>query len=148
MVINIYNTLSEAAAVNKNLTLLAKKLTAVPVGEMNPVTPILKLSGENIDSVNLCNYVEIPEYGRFYHCRPLLQSNGIYLLVCTVDPLVSFRRDVLSLECIIDKEEADNNLFINDGTFVHGVKDYTRVYNYSAGFNDSPENILICAGGE
>ena len=74
--------------------------------------------------------------------------NGqLYQVTCKCDVLCSWKDDLLDIPCIIDKEEDHNALYLNDGTFVQGVKNYTNVYNFEDGFTDTPTNVLICCGG-
>lgn len=94
------------------------------------------------------NYAYIDTTNRYYYVKVVCMPQGFYRLYLTIDVLMSYANSIKNLSGIIDKEETTNDLYINDGTFVHGVKDYTRVYNFASGFNDTPDNILICAGGE
>lgn len=146
MDIQLYKNNSPNDYVNKSLTLLTTK-TVTPVGMMDLLTPTFKLSGFDISDCLDCNYCYVPEYGRFYYCKITLGPDGIFYISCTVDPLMSFKSEYLVLDAIVNKLETGNDQFINDGSFVVASKNFTSIYNYSTGFNDSPQNILICAGG-
>lgn len=93
------------------------------------------------------NYVYISCLNRYYFCKVSLLYGGRYEINCNVDALSTFISDIIYIPCIIDKEEQHNDLYINDGTFVQGNKNYTTVTNFDGGFNDTAKNILICCGG-
>lgn len=149
MTLELYYTPSDNEEVSKTLEHIITLSDVHPVDVQSIDEPVLSIGSIDYDVLSRCNYARIPEYNRFYYLGvPSVGSNKRYYLPFREDYLMTFKRSFLSLPAIIDKEETDNNLYINDGTFIHGVKDYTRVYNYSVGFNDTPDNILICAGGE
>lgn len=94
------------------------------------------------------NYCYISALGRYYFMKVNLLKGQLYECVCDVDALSTFANDLLIIPCIIDREEQHNGLYIDGGTFVAGTKDYSKIYNFSNGFNDQGTNILICCGGE
>ena len=63
---------------------------------------------------------------------------------------MSFRESILSIPCIIDKQQnlSHANKYKDDGSFVTLNKTYDSIYNFSSGFNDEGTFILICAGGK
>ena len=61
--------------------------------------------------------------------------------------LESFKDDIKSLTAIINKQETIADKFIDDGSWIVENKDFLQSYNFSNGFNDSGEFILITAGG-
>ena len=62
--------------------------------------------------------------------------------------LMSFKNDIGLLQVIVDKQTQFDNgdEYIDDGSLVTNANMFNRVYNFSAGFNESPEYILITAG--
>lgn len=145
MIINLYYNASDNEEVDKKITIL-DSIEVHPVEGFDLENPVVRI-GSRAYNKNT-NYAYIPEYQRYYYAgTPTLDNNKMFFLPLNVDPLMSFKEGIRALSAIIDKEEADNELYINDGTFIHGVKNYTRTYSFSAGFNDNPDNILICAGG-
>lgn len=109
---------------------------------LNPVIII----DTNVDLTKY-NYIYISCLERYYFCKVSLLYGGRYEVTCNVDALSTFIQELIYIPCIIDKEEIHNDLYINDGTYVQGNKNYTTVTNFSGGFNDTAENILICCGG-
>lgn len=120
------------------------------IGDFKEDTDVLKPTIIIESSVDLteCNYIYISKFRRFYFVNVKLLTGELYEVNGVVDALSTWRNQFSLVPCIIDREEKKNNLYINDGIWVHGEKNYTKVYNYTGGFNDTSDNILICAGGQ
>ena len=66
-----------------------------------------------------CNYVHIPEFNRYYFVDNITSVNqNLWQIDLTVDTLMSFKDDILNLECIVARNEyeyddmiVDNQLF-------------------------------------
>lgn len=121
----------------------------VMVGTIQQDVDLLEPTIEIDTNVDLTqyNYVYISCLNRYYFCKVSLLYGGRYMITCNVDALSTYIDSLIYIPCIIDKEEQHNDLYINDGTFVQGNKNYTTVTNFSGGFNDTAQNILICCGG-
>lgn len=156
MNITLYHNNSEEAALNKSLTTIASKADVRPIGTESLLSPVFLLSGQTIQNLQRVNYVYVPEYGRYYFCRVELTTAGMYHLICNIDPLISFKSDILRLDVIIDKTESLNlsNKYVNDNSFINESKEYVQRYIFNPGsgsldgFLSEPKHILICAGGE
>lgn len=120
-------------------------LTGAFKEDVNMLRPVITLESE-IDLTQF-NYIYISEFDRYYFMKVNLLTGHLYECVCDVDPLYSLRNELIIIPCIIDREEQHNGLYIDDGSFVAGTKDYTQIYNFSNGFNEQGKNILICCGG-
>lgn len=96
------------------------------------------------------NYCYIPDFGRWYYINGIdaLRSN-LYELSLGIDVLMTYAAEIRNNTAIIDRTESGNaaNVYIDNGTFVNTSKLETATYNFSGGFNDTPEYILITAGG-
>lgn len=145
MQILLYNNKTDMDHAFKDLELIATKEATV-YDNTDPVSPVF-IFNDNINIPLNVNYAYVPEYGRYYSARPELMGDGNYALYCGVDVLTTYINDIAYVPCIIDREEPHNDLYIDGGSYVKGVKNYNQVVNFSAGFNNSPENILICCGG-
>lgn len=139
---------SENNTIGKNIT----EVSTVPCvlkqdcSIINP-TIILDYDSSAIGSIN---YIKIPELNRCYFVNDVeLLTGHRYMIKANVDVLESFRTDILSLQCIIDKQESryKSNMYYDDGSYVSEVREYTETISFSNGFNDSGEFILITAGG-
>ena len=96
------------------------------------------------------NYCYIPDFGRWYYINGIdvLRSN-LYELALGIDVLMTYAAEIRNNTAIIDRTESGTtaNVYIDNGTFVNTSKLETATYNFSGGFNDTPEYILITAGG-
>ena len=65
-----------------------------------------------------------------------------------VDPLMSFKRDVLALTVVVSKQSdvTNGDEYIDDGSLVTDNQLFKTVYNFTDGFNDTAQYILITAG--
>lgn len=142
----LYDNGSGAENINKALSQIASA-EAEPYNEIDIERPFLILSDRSISDLDRVNYCYIEELGRCYFCTPTLGNNGLYTLVCEVDPLTSFKDDILSLNVIVDKNEYDVNPYLNDGSYITEEREKVEVLNFAYGFNDTGRYILIAAGG-
>ena len=95
------------------------------------------------------NYAYIPEFKRYYYISNIesLRQN-VWKLHLEVDPLMSFRADILALKVVVSKQSLTINgdEYIDDGSLVTDNLMFKTIYNFSNGFNNSGEYILITAG--
>lgn len=140
---------SENNVVNKQINIV-DTVTAIAKGIISVENPILLLQYKgNIQDV--INYAIIEDYNRNYFITDIIDlTGGKYEIHLQVDVLESFKTEILALNCIINKQQIlqNGNRYFNDGSFASLVKEYSKVINFSNGFNDNPVNILICAGGD
>ena len=95
------------------------------------------------------NFAYIPEWQRYYFIRNVeVVRNGLYKVEFETDVLMSFKNDIANFQVVIDKQTEDHNgdEYIDDGSLVVDNLMFNRVYNFSNGFNNYPEYILITAG--
>ena len=114
--------------------------------DVNVMTPIIRF--EDSDVLRF-NYAYIPELQRYYTISSVTSyRQGIWDVEFAVDVLMSFRGDIMALSVIVDKQTMPENgdEYIDDGSLVTDNVMFTRVHEFSGGFNDYPEYILITAG--
>ena len=148
MEVKLYTNYSENFVIGKSISLLETVQCTIK-DSLSVEKPILRLQySGNIKKVN---YVYIEELKRYYFVKEKYTLTGErYELHCDIDVLESFKDSILSLLCIVDKQENNNlsNMYLNDGSFVTLSKQFNRVVTFPNGFNDEGTYILICAGGE
>lgn len=96
------------------------------------------------------NYMYIEEFGRYYFIDEIISvRNNLWTIMATVDVLMSFKKDILESNVIIDKAEDEDisNLYLDDGSFVMDSRKYNEVKEFPSGLNENGSYILICAGG-
>lgn len=95
------------------------------------------------------NYCYIPSLKRYYYINNIISvKNGIWKLIMEVDPLMSFKNDILALKVVVSKQSSESNgdEYIDDGSLVTDNLMFKTVYNFANGFNGNSEYILITAG--
>lgn len=95
------------------------------------------------------NYAYIPDFKRYYYINSVKSiRNGLWELSLEIDPLMSFKGDIASLQVVVDKqaEKENGDEYIDDGSLVSQNLLFNTIINFSDGFNDSPQYILITAG--
>lgn len=142
----LYDNGSSDEVINKRLTEIVSS-DIEPYNELDIISPTLILSDMEITNIDRCNYCYIEELERYYFCTPTLGNNGLYTLICNIDPLMSFKDEILNLNVIVDKNEYQINPYLNDGSYITEEREKIEVLNYSNGFNDTGRYILITAGG-
>ena len=145
MEVILYKNSSENNVIGKSLVQI-KSVECNLKNDVSVVNPTLVLS--YIDSILDSNYCFIPKFNRYYFIDEIIPITGDRSIIkCKVDVLESFKNDIKSLTAIINKQETIADKFIDDGSWVVENKDFLQSYNFSNGFNDSGEFILITAGG-
>ena len=145
MEVILYKNSSENNVIGKSLVQI-KSVECNLKNDVSVVNPILVLS--YTDSILDSNYCFIPKFNRYYFIDEIIPITGDRSIIkCRVDVLESFKDDIKSLTAIINKQETIADKFIDDGSWIVENKDFLQSYNFSNGFNDSGEFILITAGG-
>lgn len=95
------------------------------------------------------NYAYIPEFRRYYYIKNVTSvRNNLWEAQFEIDPLMSFKGDILALRVVVDKQsdESNGDEYIDDSSLVTDNLMFNTVYNFPDGFNNNGEYILITAG--
>ena len=145
MEVILYKNSSENNVIGKSLVQI-KSVECNLKNDVSVINPTFVLS--YTDSILDSNYCFIPKFNRYYFIDEIIPITGDRSIIrCKVDVLESFKDDIKSLTAIINKQETISDKFIDDGSWIVENKDFLQSYNFSNGFNDSGEFILITAGG-
>ena len=145
MEVILYKNSSENNVIGKSLAQI-KSVDCNLKNDVSIINPTLVLyyTANLLDS----NYCYIPKFNRYYFIDEIIPITADRSVIkCKVDVLESFKNDIKSLTAIINKQETIADKFIDDGSWVVENKDFLQSYNFSNGFNDNGEFILITAGG-
>lgn len=143
-VIFYYNA-SDDRVINKTL-IGGEQFVGVPRADIDVMTPVVRF--EN-DGILQYNYAYIPELQRYYVIDSINAfREGVWDVTMSVDVLMSFRGDIMALSVIVDKQSMLENgdEYIDDGSLVTDNVMFTRLHQFTGGFNNYPEYILITAG--
>lgn len=147
MEIKLCQNLSENNIINKSIVEV-DTATASIKGAISVEAPVLILAYDA--SLQDINYLKIPEFSRNYYITDMINlTGGRYEIRAKTDVLESFKDDILQLSVVTDKRQGSNgiNMYLDDGSFITENREFNRVINFPAGFNDDGEYILITAGG-
>lgn len=147
MQVVLCQNLSENDIINKNISVVDTASCTIkgPISVENPVL-ILDYDSDLQD----INYIRISEFSRCYYITDIVNLSGHrYQITCKTDVLESFKESILSLSCVVEKQEQDAlcNKYYNDGSFVSQEKEFIYTKDFPEGFLDDGEYILITAGG-
>ena len=145
MEVIFYNNASDDRCINKVL-IGGTSYSGQARDSVNIMNPVVRF---DVSDVLRYNYAYIPELQRYYAITEITASyDNLYDVSFAVDVLMSFRVEILQLSAIVDKQSMPENgdEYIDDGSLVTDNVMFTRVHEFSTGFNDGPEYILITAG--
>lgn len=145
MDIKLYYNTSDNKTIRKNL-INEFSLTGTLRDSCSLIEPVINIESSNVLRFN---YAYIPDFQRYYFVKEIINlRKNIWTLELEVDPLMSFKGDILALQVVVDKQSSDSigDEYIDDGSLVADNNTFTSIYNLSKGFNDHGEYILITAG--
>lgn len=146
MEIKLYKTTSPRKKLVKELS-DGITLTGTLRGQASVMSPSLQIQDIVVFGYNYCY---IPDFGRYYYINDInaLRAN-LFELSLGIDVLMTYAGTIRNNAAIIDKVQPQRGAmpYINDGSYVNTNKMYQTVINFSNGFNDAGEFILITAGG-
>lgn len=122
------------------------KYNGVPRDEISVMNPVIRFESSDIIRYN---YAYIPELQRYYSVVDrTAYREGVWDISFAVDVLMSFRRDILDLYVVVDKQadRENGNEYIDDGSLVSENVMFETIYEFPGGFNNTGEYILITAG--
>lgn len=145
MDIKLYYNTSDNKTIRKNL-INEFSLTGTLRDSCSLIEPVINIESSNVLRFN---YAYIPDFQRYYFVKEIINlRKNIWTFELEVDPLMSFKGDILALQVVVDKQSSDSigDEYIDDGSLVADNNTFTSIYNLSKGFNDHGEYILITAG--
>lgn len=140
---------SDKKVVDKNIRQLGEPLSCSVYGECSILEPDLLLTYDSARRLALCNYIYIPDFGRYYYKTDLiLVSGNRCILSATVDPLMSFKNEIYGINCNIARCENYKTSMIPDSNIMlFGTE--TEVVSFSSAFDWSNTHsyVLTILGG-
>lgn len=135
---------SEVNKINKVLTDFIS-LQGTLKNETSVTRPEVLIEMENPSGFN---YAYIPEFRRYYFITDIIcVRNNLWRVIMNADALESFKNEILSQNCIIEKSASGFDLYLPDENIITLVKTKTDIVNFPSGLLDTGEFILITAGG-
>ena len=145
MEITLYKTSDENNKIDKTLSEPYKMIGSLR-NESNVIRPSILVEIENPTKYN---YMYIPDFGRYYFIKEITSvRTNLWRLDCEVDVLKSYADKIKTLTVIINKNKdySKTNQYIDDGSFIIENKNTIEIKNFSNGFNDEANYVLVTAG--
>lgn len=144
MEIRLYSSSDETNKINKTLT-NEIVLNGTLKDETSVINPIILIEANNLTQYNYCY---IPLFKRYYFIKDItVVRNNLFRLFLDIDVLMSYKDEILNLDCIVNKQENNSTPYVNDNSRIYENRNFTSIINYRNGFDDDGNFILITAGG-
>lgn len=148
--VQLQTNLSEKNKVNKTISNI-REHNIVFKEDSNITKPVFTIS-VGIETLKNVNYCTIPKLGRSYFVEEIKTvRNGVCELSCVCDVLSSFKSQLLTNDCIVEKSENKYNLYLDDGSFRVYQNPYILTKKFPSGFNNTNSQlnmVLTVATGE
>lgn len=145
MTINFYKNNSEANVLNKQIEAVIT-LEGYLRDATSVTSPTILVESENFIAAN---YVYIELFLRYFYITDMVSvRTNLWEIHLKSDPLMSFNNDVKNSYILLnDTESLDADSYLQSENWVVNCKHFTDIKNFSAGFDDTPNYILITSGG-
>ena len=145
-IVRIQRISSEPIKINKEANTLYE-LNGVLRDGSSIIDPVILIEDTvGIGSLNVANYMDIPEFGRKYFIGDIVSlRNGLIQITGHVDVLSSFSGDLLLNKGIVFRQENDWNLYLNDGVLEVYQNPIVATKEFPTGF-DGQSYVLALAG--
>ena len=127
----------EAKTENPSITVIFKE-------PENKGEPTLELA-YNADFVN-ANYCYIEELEHYYYLSEPVIGKQRMIFTCKSDLLMTYKDEILNLDCIIARQENEYNAYLNDDKYPVLNKQDVNTIVFPYGFADTEEMLLIVNG--
>lgn len=104
---------------------------------------------QSFTDISRFNYCFIEDFKRYYYITDIVMlRSGLWLVKLRVDVLYTYSQQIKNNSAIVDKQyqNTGNAKYFNDGSYKNTVKTATEIINFSGGFNDTGELILMVIG--
>lgn len=146
MIVQLGYTTSENSVIDKDFHVI-ETVNAILKEGTSIINPTLYI---NTPPTFTLNYIYIADTGRYYYIDNITAlTGGRVSIVAHVDVLKTYASDIRNMKAVLNKQQNDNhsNLYYEDGSTVVESRSYNTAFNFPNSFNNSPNYILICAGG-
>lgn len=144
--IQIYRNMSSNNTISKDIRPYGQ-VTGELTAECSILNPTIIIEYPNTDIMK-SNYIYIEEFGRYYYITDITTMvNGLYVINCAVDVLMSYKEKIKAQTVIVQKAESAGayNTYLDDGTFRVYQNAKIATQYFPNGFTN-PSFILCVAG--
>lgn len=113
MVVNFYSTSSDEKKVDKSLNSLGSCDCQLQE-PCEVLRPVVIVDRSEISNFAICNYMYIPNLGRYYYAKLRMLPGGMLEVTGNVDVLMSWRGDIRKISCVISRQQYVNSKYYID----------------------------------
>lgn len=111
------------------------------------MNPTIRIAG-SIGSVANCNYMYIPDFGRYYFITNIVSiANNLYEVSGKVDVLKSNASDIRASYGIANRNASNYDLYLDDGNFRLHANPTIVTKSFPDGFNFNNSSYLLMVSG-
>lgn len=146
MTITFYNNESDAIVVSKKITQISSINNAKIINETDIVNPSIIVSRKFYDSIILkANYLYIDKIERYYYINNISFAESMMVIDCTVDVLMSYKKQIRNITCTVTRNENLKNGYLNDDNY--NIQAYKQVVckMFPNGINN--DSIILMTAG-
>lgn len=150
MDIQILNNKSANNVVDKKIIEIIKVEGVVFKEDVSSVqNPVLWISGiTDIGVVSRWNYIRIYKFDRYYYVDNIKMLNGgIVQLSCSVDVLMSFKKDIKASTQVVARNQNKTNPYLDDKALLMHVDNSYEIKQFGDSFANPTNYVLQIAGG-
>ena len=145
MTVDFFINKSDNRYVNKTLESVITLNNVYLKSDENKETMTLELDyNTTVLTANYCFIRELSHY--YYISEPTFGKQRIFLPIKT-DLLMTFKNDILNLDCIIARQENEYNAYLNDDRFPVLNKQKVNTLAFPHGFSNTDNIIMVVNGG-
>lgn len=115
-------------------------LTGVLKDDTSVLNPTIRIDTKNVSfatgtNIFTPNYASIPDFGRYYHIKDIVQiNNTIFDVSMHVDVLMSWSSGLLAAPCIVARNQDNFNLYLYDPNYKTFQNDHVLITKATGGF--------------
>ena len=146
MTITFYNNESDSIVVSKKITQISSINNAKIINETDIVNPSIIVSRKFYDSLILkANYLYIDKLERYYYINNISFAESMIVIDCTVDVLMSYKKQIRNITCTVTRNENLKNGYLNDDNY--NIQAYKQVVckMFPNGINN--DSIILMTAG-
>ena len=148
LTLRLYNTSSPSNKINKNLTLKGGLLINLKNRPKDFNNLDIDYTG-NTGSVALdFNYAHLVEYNLYFFAKMLPSNIGINhnILHLELDPLMTYKSQILNLDCIIKRNTNKYNLYVEDDELQTLKKTQIQTKSFNHTFVPYSSTVITLVG--
>lgn len=100
MTITAYINSSDDIVADKNISAIGS-FNVDPYNAVDIERPVFIL--DYTSTLTGCNYIHVPDFGRFYYATCRVNNGGQIIIECISDPLKSFLTNLLNCDCAVTR---------------------------------------------